>query len=112
MDELKRTYWHSNLTLNYVGNEWLIVSLLKYRANRDRVRTPAPGTATEFEELMHNEPNLVASKTESGKQAPILDLDYPHTIEVDEMSGRSYLCMEAPKHRAWVINGIWRWLFS
>jgi hypothetical protein len=93
VSDLRRTFWRGH-RLNHVASEPLLVSLLKYRAarDRDRVQPAYLGRA-----------NLVSSLTESGRQAPIIDLDVPHHYVKTETPGHAhlYLNYEIPR---------WRWL--
>lgn len=91
----ERTYWRGH-KLNFIADEPLIVSLLKYRRRKDRERCAKENA------------NLVSSRTERGWQKPILDLDFPHEYvsssnmpEGKNQRAHLYLNVEIPT---------WRWV--
>jgi hypothetical protein len=87
-----RTWWKASV-LNYVADEPLLVSLVKYVQAKDRHRTP-PGDG-----------NLISSKSVSGLQMPVIDLDGPHLYLPSSTSGHAhlYLNVEIPRWRWWVL---------
>ena len=88
MSDSPRTFWRS-VDLG-MTDEPLIMSLLKYRQKKNR--TPAlPGWA-----------NLISSKTEDGKQKPILDLDFDHVVTDSTHPGHHHLYLNVP-------ISTWRW---
>lgn len=84
---MQRTYWRAE-DLS-IAPEPLIVSLWKYRQKKNRVRTT-------------ENPNLISSLTEDGKQMPIIDLDFPHHIVKSSTDGHHHLYIDIPMSR-------WRW---
>lgn len=85
----ERTYWRGS-KLNFIADEPLVVSLLKYRQHKDRARTTKENA------------NLVSSRTEAGTQKMILDLDFDHEYVKSTKPGHGhlYLNVELP---------YWRW---
>jgi hypothetical protein len=67
-----RTLWYAP-DLSIV-DEPLLWAMVKYRQS-NRTQLPQPRSK---HMPLPAEPNLISSKTESGKQAPILDLDFAH----------------------------------
>lgn len=76
----KRTFWRAN-DLS-IADEPLALSLLKYRLHKDR--------------QLDNTGNLVSSRTEDGRQMPIIDLDFPHKIIPSTHDGHSHLYLDVP----------------
>jgi hypothetical protein len=87
--EGERTFWRGH-RLGYVASEPLLVSLLRYRASRDRELSD-PGRA-----------NLVSSRDMDGRQWPVLDLDVPHRYVPSSTSGHAHLYIDVP-------TSTWRW---
>ena len=86
----RRTTWFaSRLTID---NEPLVVSLWKYRLHHDRYPLhPSLGF-----------PNLISSRTDDGRQMPVLDLDVPARLEPSSTEGHTHLYLDVPMSR-------WRW---
>lgn len=84
----KRTFWKAN-DLS-IADEPLALSLLKYNLKKDRQEDPMG--------------NLVSSRTDDGKQMPILDLDFPHKIIPSTHDGHSHLYLDVPISRLrWTV---------
>lgn len=77
--EGERTYWRApDLGIK---NEPLIVSLLTYRQKKNRRQVPATSPYA----------NLLSSKTTTGKQKPIIDLDFEFEIKPSSTPGHYHL---------------------
>lgn len=78
----RRTVWFAK---NFeIEDEPLIKSLLTYRQPENRWRVDDPSF----------QPNLLSSKTVTGKQMPIIDLDFPHHIEPSSTPGHHHLFLD------------------
>lgn len=66
-----------------IVDEPLAKSLIEYRAKKDRVED-------------YVNPNGVSSKTQDGKQMPIIDLDFDHYYEKSTSSGHGHLYLNRP----------------
>ena len=90
---LKRKYWFGP-RLEYVAPEPFWKSLLKYRAELDRVY---------LEEERIPGANLISSNVEGtrSQQMPIIDLDVPH-LYTETSEGHAHLYLNTPTTR-------WRW---
>jgi hypothetical protein len=84
----ERKTWRG-YSLNYIANEHFVLSLLKYRASRDRV------SATN--ELANIESSHVVG---SSLHAPIIDLDQPHSYVSSSTPGHGHLYLNVPTTRA------------
>lgn len=73
----KRTYWHA-FDLG-IANEPLLLSLLKYRQRKNRIR------------VEKDDANLISSKTTRGKHMPIIDLDYNFAVVDSSTQGHQHL---------------------
>lgn len=94
----RRTFWRSE-DLG-ISNEPLIVSLIKYRQNKNR-RLVDPT----FES-----PNLISSLTEDGSQMPILDLDFDFRLVESSTPGHFHLYFEKPiSPRKWRVLMLALW---
>jgi hypothetical protein len=81
---LARRYW-KGYRLGYVAPEPLWVSLVKYRAAKDR-RSASP-----------DEANLVSSHLEgSNLHAPIIDIDFPHRYVPSTTEDHAHLYLDVP----------------
>ena len=96
----RMTYYAHDLG---IVDEPLAVALLKYRQdNRRRVQIPRTPPHT-YQEL--DRPNLISSRTTSGRHMPILDLDFPHHYEQSTADGHSHLYLDVE-----ISNWRWFWL--
>lgn len=87
MASLNRRFWRG-YRLGYVAPEPLWVSLVKYRAAKDR-EPATPDTA-----------NLISSHLEGSRMhAPILDLDFPHQYVPSTNDGHAHLYLDVPIER-------------
>lgn len=85
-----RTLWYApDLT---IVDEPLLWALIKYR-QRNRTQLPQPRSR---KMPLPAEPNLVCSRTENGKQAPILDLDFSHEYYPSRHVPRGFLTLRRP----------------
>lgn len=80
-EEGDRTYWRAE-DLG-IKNEPLLVSLIRYRQKKNRQRVV--GWWSEIQ------PNLISSKTTTGKQKPIIDLDFEFEIKPSSTPGHYHL---------------------
>ncbi len=90
---INRRYWRG-YRLGYVAPEPLWVSLLKYRASKDR-QPSSPGQA-----------NLVSSHIQgSTLHAPIIDIDYPHQYVPSTTQDHAHLYLDVaiPRWRMMVL---------
>lgn len=91
---MNRAMWRG-FRLNYVADEPLVVSLVKYRAARDR--EVASGQTA----------NLVSSHVvdSPGKHAPVIDLDFPHEYVPSSTAGHGHLYLNVPtsRWRMWAL---------
>lgn len=77
--EGERTYWIApDLGIK---NEPLLVSLIRYRQKKNRRRVPPTSPYA----------NLISSKTTTGKQKPIIDLDFEFEIKPSSTPGHYHL---------------------
>jgi hypothetical protein len=84
----ERTFWYApDLT---IVDEPLAKAMLNYRQN-NRTQLPRPSSRSI---PLPDQPNLISSKTDNGKQMPILDLDFPHHYEVSTTSGHGHLYLD------------------
>lgn len=83
---LHRTYWSANLGAP-LGPFWRAL----IRGDHDQT-TRVPMT---FDSLIGDAgPNLISSKLENGKHAPIIDLDGPHRLVPSTTPGHSHLYLD------------------
>ena len=90
---LRRRYW-KGYRLGYVADEPLWVSLVKYRASKDREPSD-PAQA-----------NLVSSHLEGSRlHAPIIDIDFPHRYVPSTTSEHAHLYLDVaiPRWRLMVL---------
>jgi hypothetical protein len=80
-----------------IEDEPLIVSLWKYRQWKNRYQVDEGSRNQPYDE-----PNLVSSLTEGGKQMPILDLDYEHHMVSSTSEGHTHFYIDTPMSK-------WRW---
>lgn len=87
-----RKRW-SGHRLGHVADEPLAVSLLRYRADRDR--EPCDGDGA----------NLVSSHLPDGRHAPVIDLDVPHSYAPSSTPGHAHLYLDVPmpRWRMWAL---------
>lgn len=83
----RRTFWYSH-DLS-IKNEPLIISLIQYRQKQNRHEVDPH---TEF-------PNLISSRTEDGRQMPIIDLDFNFRIEESSTPGHYHIYLDVPMGR-------------
>lgn len=106
MSKIERLYWYG-FNLNFVANEPMIVSMIKYRKNTDRVICE-PDKA-----------NLVSSQTNvKGFHLPVIDLDFTHLYIESLNAAKSlvHLC-NIPKNsihrwRPKLLLKIWNYVFN
>lgn len=85
--ESERTYWRGH-KLNFVADEPMIVSMLKYRQNNDRTQ------------CLEDKANLISSHVRGTKMhMPILDLDFPHHFVETTKPGHHHLFLDVPIQR-------------
>lgn len=99
-----RTLWYAP-DLKVV-DEPLLWAMIKYRQS-NRTQLPQPRSK---HLPLPAEPNLISSKTESGRQAPILDLDFSHLYYPSKKPNRGFLVLPYrsvdPVHRAFRKAGL------
>lgn len=78
----ERTHWLS-VDLG-IENEPLALSLIKYRQNKNRWRVDP------------SEANLISSRTDDGRQMPIIDLDFDFHLEESSTPGHYHLYLDKP----------------
>lgn len=91
-----RTYWYSwDLGLH---DEPLMKSLLTYRQKKNRIdlaTLPRSDKALR-EQIGTTESNLISSKTDDGRQMPVIDLDFPHSYVPSTQAGHGHLYLDVP----------------
>lgn len=86
-----RRFWRSE-TLRQTKRESFLRALLTYDARADH------------QEVGVNHADLVGSLTDDGRQAPIIDLDFPHRYEPSQTEGHAHLYLDVPVSRIrWVV---------
>jgi hypothetical protein len=103
----RRTYWRAKDFV--IKDEPLVKSLIEYRLRDDRVPVPNP----QFTDLIEftEEPNLISSITDDGKQMPILDLDFPHQAVPSSTPGHTHLYLNTVMSKwqwFWLMWGLWQ----
>ncbi len=94
----KRTWWVADDLL--IKDEPLAKSLWEYRRDQDRHRLS-----------FGENPNLISSITDDGKQMPILDMDFPHRIIPSSTPGHTHLYIDIPMSNwkwFWLMVGLWQ----
>ena len=85
----RRTLWFArDLTIK---DEPLAKSLIEYRLHHDRQEVGNRDPLT-----TQLGPNLISSRTDDGRQMPILDLDFPHHVEESTTEGHTHLYIDVP----------------
>lgn len=100
----RRTLWRTKDFA--IVDEPLSLALLKYRQRQDRAQVGE--VALDGEEFVYPgapRPNLISSKTTSGRHKPVLDLDFPHTYVASSTPGHGhlYLDVEISRFRWFVL---------
>lgn len=97
--EPERLFWKGH-RLNYVAEESMLVSMLKYREHKDRIR------------CRKDEANLISSKTNiPGVHLPVLDLDFPHLYDAKKSIIRFPLNIPVGSVQRWriyLLRTVWR----
>lgn len=86
-----RTYWFAEDLTRLPKDEPFLCSLVKFRLHKNRYMVDSPSYA-----------NLISSKSRSGTQRPIIDLDFPHAYVPSSTDGHAHLYLNQEISR-------WRW---